>query len=66
MVENPIVGHKFTPLSTHNFTLQLQYVYIISLNDSLALCNKFKVYSALDNKESDEHCLNVTFRQGTF
>jgi hypothetical protein len=43
MVENPIVGSKFRPYSIHSFTHLLQYFQIISLVESLAFWNEFKV-----------------------
>jgi hypothetical protein len=56
MVENPIVGPNFRPFSTYSFTIQLQYLHIISLVDCLALWNEFKVNRTRDIEEGDKYC----------
>jgi hypothetical protein len=61
MVENPIVGSKFRPFSTHSLTKAIQYFHIISLVECLALWNEFKVNNTLDIKQSDEQCLHYDF-----
>jgi len=59
MVENPIIGPKVRPFSTHSFMKPLHYFHIISLVDFLVLWNEFKVNNTHDIEENDEHCLHL-------
>jgi hypothetical protein len=59
MLENLIVGQKITPFPTHSFMKPLLFFHILSLIECLALWNEFKVNSALDIEESDEHYLDL-------
>jgi hypothetical protein len=57
MVENPVVGPKFRPFSSHSFMQLLQYFHIINLVDFLAMWDEFKVNSTLYIEGSSERCL---------
>jgi hypothetical protein len=59
MVENPIVGPNFRPLSMHSFRKLLQYFHMIILIYCLPLWEEFRVNSILDIKESDARFLRL-------
>jgi len=64
--EEANLGPNFRPFSTYSFTIQLQYLHIISLVDCLALWNEFKVNRTRDIEEGDKYCHYLWFRHASF